>query len=183
MPTKRKAIPTSTLVAVLHESGYMCANPTCRMVITLDMHHLEYVSEGGPNDATNLLPLCPNCHALHHRGSIPATSLRTWKMLLVTLNEGFDRKSVSILLMLDRLSAVQVSGDGLLECAPLIASGLVEVNDRIKADVSSVYRTLLGDGEVVGYFVRLSDKGRLFVGAWKNGDQQAAVRSTSQTAP
>lgn len=170
MPSKRKSIPINTAMTVLHESGYMCANPTCRTIMTLDMHHMEYVSEGGSNDAANLLPLCPNCHALHHQGVIPAASVRAWKMLLVTLNEGFDRASVSILLMLDKMNDVRVSGDGLLECAPLIASGLVEIESKWEGSSG-----LFGWGEVVGYFVQLSEKGRLFVGAWKRGDQHAAV--------
>lgn len=167
---KRKSIPMNTVVAVLHESGYMCANPACRMVMTLDLHHMEYVSEGGSNDATNLLPLCPNCHARHHQGLIPVASIRTWKMLLITLNEGFDRKSVSILLMLVMLDSVRLSGDGLIECAALIASGLVEVQNKTEDETG-----LFGMGDVVGYFIQLSNKGRLFVDAWKRGDQEAAV--------
>jgi len=171
-PTKRKSIPMNTKVAVLHESGYLCANPACRMVMTLDMHHMEYVSEGGTNEATNLLPLCPTCHALHHQGLIPAGSIRTWKMLLITLNEGFDRKSVSTLLMLEKLESVRLSGDGRIECAALIASGLVMVLNRTECEPG-----LYGMPEVVGYLIQLSPKGPLFVDAWKRGDQDAAVKA------
>jgi len=74
----------------LHESGYKCGNPACHSVVTLDIHHLEQVSAGGGDTAENLLPLCPNCHALHHRGVIPADSIRAWKLLLLTINEAYD---------------------------------------------------------------------------------------------
>ena len=45
------------------EAGYKCGNPTCRNVITLELHHIEYVSDGGGDDPSNLLVLCPYCHS------------------------------------------------------------------------------------------------------------------------
>ena len=74
----RKKIPADCRQLVLHEAGYRCANPTCRTILTLDIHHLEYVSDDGGNDPANLLPLCPNCHGLHHSGVIPRESIRAW---------------------------------------------------------------------------------------------------------
>jgi 5-methylcytosine-specific restriction endonuclease McrA len=46
---------------VLQKSGYMCANPECRRIFTLDIRHLEPVEEGGPNTLRNLFAFCPNC--------------------------------------------------------------------------------------------------------------------------
>ena len=100
--TKRVSPPLPTQRVVLHEAGYRCANPGCRGIITLDIHHIEYVSEGGGNGADNLLPLCPNCHALHHGGTIPRESIRAWKMLLLSLNDGFSRAAIDLLLALGR---------------------------------------------------------------------------------
>jgi hypothetical protein len=57
------------------------------MVLTLEIHHLEQVADGGSNDPSNLLPLCPNCHTLHHTHVIPLSSLRAWKHLLLALNQ------------------------------------------------------------------------------------------------
>jgi hypothetical protein len=168
---KRKAIPVGTIRLVLHESGYMCANPACRTPLTLDIHHMEYVSDGGGNEAANLLPLCPNCHALHHRHEIPNDSIRSWKMLLVTINEGFDRSTISLLLLLEKLAYIRLSGDGLLRCAPLVATSFVSVENR-HGPSGGIFL-----GEVLEYTVTLSDKGRLFVEAWKRGDQQAAVNA------
>ena len=64
-------IPPATRQLVLLEAGYMCANPACRRILVLELHHIEWVKDGGGNEPSNLLPLCPNCHALHTAGHIP----------------------------------------------------------------------------------------------------------------
>ena len=155
---------------VLHEAGYKCANPCCRHPLTLDIHHLLYVSESGTNDPENLLPLCPNCHTLHHNGNIPTSSLRAWKFLLLALNEAFDRRSVDLLLTIDRLTWVEwITGDGIIAYAALAASNLIELKQEWHqtAQDPGAFRQL--------YRVRLTEKGKQFVEAWKKGDQQAAV--------
>src|SRR5262245_54602352 len=96
----RKPVPADARTLVLHECGYRCANPVCRMVLTLEIHHLEQVSDGGSNQPSNLLPLCPNCHTLHHKKIIPLSSLRAWKHLLLALNQAFDTRLVDLLLTL-----------------------------------------------------------------------------------
>ena len=160
----RKALPQDVRHRVLHQAGYKCGNPVCRTIITLDIHHLVPVAEVGQNDPENLLALCPNCHALHHRGQIPIESLRAWKMLLLAINEAFDRRSIDLLLSLDIMGMVFVSGEGVLECAALIAGGLVQ---------HATYNT--GQSRFPGYSVSLTEKGRLFVQSWKAGKQEQAV--------
>src|SRR5688572_22739544 len=83
---KRKAIPTAVRQQVLLEAGYMCANPRCRYIITLELHHMEWVKDGGENAADNLLALCRNCHGLHTVGEIPIEAIGVWKEMLATLN-------------------------------------------------------------------------------------------------
>lgn len=122
----RKTLSVEVRKRVLHEAGYKCANPVCRHVLTIDIHHLVPVSDKGPDQPENLVALCPNCHSLHHNRKIPVDSIRAWKFLLLSLNEGFDRRAVDLLLALDKVGPVYVSGEGLLECSALIASGLVE---------------------------------------------------------
>lgn len=174
---RRKAIPIDVKRTVLHEAGYKCANPVCRHIITLDIHHMIYVADGGTDTAENLLPLCPNCHALHHAGQIPVASIRTWKMLLLSLNEAFDRRSVDILLTLDKLehnTIKRLSGDGIATYAPLIAAEYVNVRQY--------YEDLSGGGFAQFeqmYLAELTDKGKLLVQAWKQGDQAAAVGSVT----
>ena len=155
----RKAIPVDVTVRVLHECAYKCANPRCRYPITLDRHHLIEHSKGGPDAADNLLALCPNCHAEHHAGRIPMGTLRTWKMLLVTINEAFNRQTIDLLLAVYRTGRLALSGG---DCAPLIASGLVEVET-------------IANGPLVSYFVSLNQSGRLFVEGWMSGDQLKAI--------
>jgi hypothetical protein len=159
----RKALPVHVKRLVLHEGGYKCANPVCRTVLTLDIHHLVPVAGSGEDLSYNLLALCPNCHALHHQGHIPEDSLRAWKMLLLALNEALDRRSIDLLLALDITGPTVVGGEGVLQCASLIAAGLVE---RIHVIVG---------GPIPGYAVQLTDKGRAMVSGWKQGDQKAAL--------
>lgn len=188
MTNRRLKIPLQIKQQVLHEAGYKCGNPTCRSILTLDIHHLDYVSEGGDNSPSNLLALCPNCHSLHHKGHIPLESLRTWKILLLSLNEAFDKRSINILLALDKVDSIIVSGDGLLDCASLIASGIVKVEWRggseyslfgeglffSDTDKKNPIKDTIKDGQ---YWIELSEKGHLLVSAWKQGDQKSAVNA------
>ena len=155
----RKKPPVDVRALVLHESGFKCANPVCRTILTYEIHHLDPVSEGGANAPENLIALCPNCHTLHHQGVIPINSLRAWKLILLSINEAYDRKSVDILLAFDNVEMLYLSGDGLLECASLIAGGLLKIGAPFR-------RT---------YDVRLSERGKLVIEAWRRGDQQGVV--------
>lgn len=156
----RKSLNVDTKALVLHECGYRCGNPVCRMVLTLEIHHLVEVASGGSNEPSNLLPLCPNCHTLHHQGFIPLSSLRAWKHLLLALNHAFDARLVDLLLMLKKQGRLWVSGEGVLQCAQGIASGLIAVETRGNAD---------------HYVVCLSEKGQRFVAAWEAGNEQGAI--------
>ena len=167
-PRVRKKIPTDIRHLVLHEAGYRCGNPACRMPLTLEIHHLDPISVGGGDKPDNLLCLCPNCHTMHHNGIIPIESLKTWKLVLLSLNEGFDRGSVDIILAIHMLGDLTVTGDGMLRCAPLFASGLVEIKTLVKGTAS-----LTGCGDIIK--LALSSKGLKFVDGWKSGNQAEAL--------
>ena len=62
---KRRHILVTKRQLVLLEAGYKCANPSCRHILTLELHHIVWVKDGGGNDLENLLALCPNCYSLH----------------------------------------------------------------------------------------------------------------------
>ena len=171
----RKALKPDVRQLVLHEAGYKCGNPVCRHVITLDVHHLDQVSQGGGDTPENLLALCPNCHTLHHAGHIAESSLRSWKHVLLALNEAFDRKSTDVLLALDLLQNLYITGDGVLECAALIASGMVDVRSG-QHDLAPGAPQWDHGGPPL-YTVSLSIRGSTFVSAWKNGQQVEAVAS------
>lgn len=180
MSNRRKAIPLNVKLTVLHEAGYKCSNPVCRHVLTLDIHHLIYVSVGGPDKPENLLPLCPNCHALYHTGAIPDASVRSWKLLLLALNEAFDRRSVDVLLALDTLGPIKrLTGDGVIGLAPLVAAGMVNIRDHWHETGSgSGYQ----DSEPM-YLAELSEKGKLLVDGWKKGDQAATFSVITPSNP
>ena len=125
------------------------------------------VANNGSDTPDNLLPLCGYCHDMHHAGQFPEASLRAWKMLLVALNEAFDRASLDTLLALGKLTRVDgVTADGVLRLGSLIASGLVAAN----------YRYVGQDGSITEDFtVELTPKGKLFLEAWQHGDRGAAL--------
>ncbi len=171
----RKSISTETMRLVLAEAGYTCANPTCRNQLALDIHHLEEVAKGGGNTPDNLLALCPGCHALHTRGTIPADAVKSWKGIVVALNHAFDKESISSLLFLNKMERekrahfLKLSGDGVLKFANLIAAGLAQVQLFME------HPRELYDGHVAVYQVRLTPKGKSLIESWKAGDR-AGVR-------
>lgn len=123
---RRASIPPSVRDEVLRESGYMCGNPRCRHILTMQLHHIEWVKDGGGNTATNRLALCPNCHSLHTAGEIPHSAIRHWKGILHALNHAFSKQSMDLLLFLNSPQATEVrySGDGLIPFSGLIAAEL-----------------------------------------------------------
>lgn len=87
---ERKSIPDTDRDAILREAGYRCAVPTCNTTLAIDLHHIIEVCEGGGNNLSNLLALCPTCHALYHRGVITKESIKQWKERLIALNRVTD---------------------------------------------------------------------------------------------
>ncbi len=170
MTTNRKDIPLSVRNEVLLEACYMCGNPRCRQIIPINLHHIVQVAESGGNDASNLLVLCPNCHALYHNGNIPMTAIRHWKGMLVALNHAIGREDMDILLYLHTApnNMLWYSADGLLRFARLIAAGLVNRGQgSCGGGLTGVWTS--------SFSVDLSQKGRLLVEAWLAGDEDAYV--------
>lgn len=91
--SERKSPSEKERDAALREAGYRCAVPTCHTTLAMNVHHIAWVSEGGGNELSNLLALCPTCHALYHRGEITQDSIIQWKARLVTLNQVIDVKA------------------------------------------------------------------------------------------
>lgn len=163
---RRQSIPAAIKLEVLTEAGFMCGNPVCRRVLTLDIHHITPVSDNGGNESQNLLPLCPNCHALHTRRVIPQAVIRHWKGMLLALNHAFPREAVDMLLLLHKIQGQQffISGDGLLKIACLIVAGLVTHNNLRCWMIGSQ------GSEAFGTYISLTEKGRTLVETWLSGD-------------
>ena len=173
-PRKRRAPTSSIRDEVLREAGYKCANPTCRNILTLQLHHIVWVKDGGGSDAMNLIALCGHCHDLHTQGHIPASAIRHWKGLLHALNHAFNRESMDLLLFLSRSSIENVwyTGHGFLRFAGLVAAGLVEIAESqfavgVRYGSSSAPTT----PPTTALRVRLSEKGRMLVDSWLRGDE------------
>ncbi|MCD4842797.1 MAG: HNH endonuclease [Methanosarcinales archaeon] len=180
MEHRRRNIPTTTKQIILMEAGYKCANPICRHILTLELHHIIWVKDGGGSDPENLIALCPNCHSLHTNGSIPTKAIEVWKSLLVSLNNP-NRATVDLLLVLyreeERLAAVEAdsttasppfrfTGDGLGVLAGLISAGLVEISKRYSG------ASYFGGG-MPSFEVRLTESGQRLVNAWLSGSPEA----------
>ena len=175
-PRTRPPITAAVKQAVLIEAGYKCANPICRNVLALELHHIEWVKDGGPSTVDNLLALCGHCHDLHTQGHIARQAIDAWKSLLTSLNNP-SRTSVDLLLVLfqeegrmanEPRSAkapppFRFTGDGLGALAPLITSGLVQISKRFLGGNS-------WGGSMPSYQVELTEKGRQIVRAWIDGD-------------
>ena len=130
--------------------------------MAIDLHHIVEVSDNGSNEANNLLALCPTCHALHHRGTIPVESIKVWKGMLVSLNGAFDKVTIDDLIFLYKTprNVLMLSGDGVLKFSKLIAADLAD------------YTIAMQNGPLINYEVWLSDRGRLLVEAWGKGDME-----------
>jgi hypothetical protein len=165
--TVRVKISPATKREVLLEAGYKCARPVCHNVIALQIHHMVYVSDGGSNDPSNLLPLCGYCHDMHHAHHFSAEAIRVWKGLLVALNQAFDRKSIDLLILLyKQFSGTSYTADGVLWFAGLIAAGLATFGMQQGGGSS-----LAGGGFPSVHQVVLTEKGKLLVEAWLSGDE------------
>ena len=132
----RRSISPTIRQLVLLESGYMCSNPRCRRILTLELHHIVWVRDNGGNEVSNLIALCPNCHSLHTTGHIPAEAIRVWKGMLLSINNA-NRANLDILLQLCRQTRttfgqhVRYSGEALLQLAGLLNAGLIETGSAM----------------------------------------------------
>ena len=173
-PLERKRIPTNIKTQVLTEAGYRCAVPTCRELLLLDLHHIYQVSEGGKDEAANLLALCPTCHAYYHRGHISREAIYAYKSTLVAINRAFDLEAIDRLMFLETLRKdfLVVSGDGVIHFDRLIGAGLASVSSKSN-----------NNGLLVTYAVNLSPKGRMLIEAWKSGDHVKIKQFVTSTIP
>lgn len=85
---KRKVLRTKDLTNV--NSIFECSNRTVHKLIkrakikcpmcgwdktSLDLHHIINKKNGGSNDNSNLIPLCPNCHRMAHENKYSSEEL------------------------------------------------------------------------------------------------------------
>ena len=173
-PLERKKLKLKTVTIVLTEAGYRCAVPTCRGILALDMHHMYQVADGGGDDPSNLIALCPTCHALYHRGNISSDAIYAYKAMLVAISRAFDVEAVELLLFIIPLEKdfLVVSGDGLLHFARLIAAGLASAEQKAN-----------NNWQLVTYAINISGKGKRLIEAWRQGDRTRLKRVLGGPVP
>jgi hypothetical protein len=169
---ERQKVPRRVQEQVLAEAGYMCANPACRTRLIYELHHIEWVKDGGGNEPSNLLALCPTCHALHTKGDIPKSAIERWKLIVQALSDTLDRDSIDLLQFMYDLeldthtrSGLLISGDGLLRLARLINLGFVN-----KGFVRWHIPEGAGLQPYSSWRPTFTDIGRRLVEAWRGGD-------------
>jgi hypothetical protein len=189
MHPRRQNIPQSVRRDVLFEAGYQYANPNCRLILPLELHHIDHVSKGGPNTVDNLIVLCSNCHKRYHSGNLPEEAIRTWKAMLFSLNNALTKEAINHLLLLSdknmpsagsypeedetadhpseafMRSKLVVTGDGVPHFSGLAVAGLVSIRMKISSSGS-------GGPPYQSFDVRLTIRGRRVVEAWKAGRHQ-----------
>jgi len=144
--------------------------------------HIEYVSEGGADEASNLIVLCPYCHSMHHGGHIPVEAIRLWKGLLVSLNEAFDRQGMDLSLFLKKTpkNSLWYSSDGLTKFASLIGAELVEI---AKTEVTYMAPNEQRKFTQTSHNLKLTDRGTLLVDAWLSGNEDKYRELISNESP
>jgi len=178
-PVAARRPPSAAVRAeILLEAGYMCANPRCRHILTLELHHICWVKDRGTNTASNLLALCPNCHSLHTAGHIPTSAIAVWKSMLSSINST-DRTGVDFLLYLHRTSvspgqSYRYSVDTMLLLARLFNAGLIEQGGGAHGGGSGSYSS--------AFEIRLTNAGQRLVEAWLAGDPVALSKALHSNA-
>jgi hypothetical protein len=66
----RQSVPPALRRAVLGRDRHRCTVPGCTHATFVDVHHVQPRSEGGRNEASNLLVLCSAHHRAAHRGEL-----------------------------------------------------------------------------------------------------------------
>ena len=65
---------------LIRKVGTTCCYPNCNETTTLDVHHIIPRHEGGTNEESNLVILCPTHHTKADRGAIPRERLKQYSV-------------------------------------------------------------------------------------------------------
>lgn len=167
---------------VLLEASHRCSNPRCFEVIILEAHHIWWVKDGGPNELSNLIALCANCHGKVTNGLFSEEQVRMWKGMLMALNHSVGRQGMDVLLFLkDMPPPFHVSNDAVLSLSGLVVSGLVQLSTKFTTVESpnSSSTLICGSGTRI---LQLTERGEALVDAWLKGDEAAYLRMVKGTS-
>lgn len=72
------SLPESDKWHLMNAVWYRCENPYCNYTQFLDVHHIISEVDGGTHALSNLIVLCPRCHAAVHSHEVSPAVLRVW---------------------------------------------------------------------------------------------------------
>ncbi|MBM2825494.1 MAG: hypothetical protein HW402_1158 [Dehalococcoidales bacterium] len=72
------SLPESDKWNLMNAVWYRCENPYCNYTQFLDVHHIVSEVDGGTHALSNLIVLCPRCHAAVHSHEVSQAVLRVW---------------------------------------------------------------------------------------------------------
>ncbi len=72
------SLPESDKWNLMNAVWYRCENPYCNYTQFLDVHHIVSEVDGGTHALSNLIVLCPRCHAAVHSHEVSLAVLRVW---------------------------------------------------------------------------------------------------------
>ncbi len=75
---------------ILARDDFLCAVPTCTSRANLHAHHLWMRSNGGPDDAWNMLTLCASHHRMAHTGVV---EIGGWAPWAIVVRMGIDART------------------------------------------------------------------------------------------
>src|SRR4051812_31545190 len=98
MPQGREHMPMDIRRAVLVEAGHRCAVPACRQFPVVVEHIVDYAGNR-KHEFSNLIVLCPTCHARKGDGAgqIDRKSLKIYKLNLGLLTSRYTSLELQLL--------------------------------------------------------------------------------------
>lgn len=100
-------VPSHLGDLLLEQSGHKCT--ICKEPYT-EIHHIEFLENGGKTEYENLIVLCPNCHTRVHREDVPSSKqLKHYKLKLeiaqdLPILSKLEKDEKKLLLQLSELS-------------------------------------------------------------------------------
>lgn len=165
----RPQIPAQLRRDVLLEAGYRCAMPRCGAETT-EIHHIVDYATVKEHTFSNLIALCPNCHARVTKGQIDRPSVKQIKANLSLVSGRYGDLEVRILRNFAENqddTTISLPGGWDLLVSYLIQDGLLKKapkGQRIAIGNRSTEFSLSPERYI------LTEKGQLFIDQWMRAD-------------
>lgn len=169
MTQSRPDVPAAIRRAVLEESGYACAIPSCRAT-PVEIAHIEPWAKVQEHTFDNLIALCPNHHTRFDiERRIPAASIRKYKANLAVLN---GRYSTLERRLIEAGASMPTGAEFPIHIGVrILISNLIE--DSMVEEANDFQYQLTGrdlSGIRTTEFYHFTDKGREFIQRWKEAE-------------